>query len=84
VNRRPLPHALAAAVATLMLPAATAGTSLAATPEVDPELAVNLQAKLDLWRVNHRAPGVAGRHSRSRLSRRSFPQQITEQYDQLG
>jgi D-alanyl-D-alanine carboxypeptidase len=59
VNRRSLPHTLAIALAALMLLAATAGNSLAAAPEVDPELAIRLQVKLDLWRVNHRAPGVA-------------------------
>ena len=45
--------------ATLLIMAAT-GSALAAKPSaVEPELAVKLQTRLDRWRENHRAPGVA-------------------------
>ena len=58
VTRHRVPRALAAALAAIVLLSAVAGGATAA-PSVDPELATRLQARLDLWRVNHHAPGVA-------------------------
>ncbi len=48
-----------AAVAALLLVVFTVGGAAAAPAPVDAELATKLQARLDRWRVNHRAPGVA-------------------------
>jgi D-alanyl-D-alanine carboxypeptidase len=64
VRHRPLPRTLAILLAAvLLLPAAgSAGLAIpvaAASPTVDQELAAKLQARLDRWRLNHRAPGVA-------------------------
>ena len=59
VNRPTLPRFLAVLLATIMLVVASAGTAGAAAPPVDDELAAKLQLRLDRWRVNHRAPGVA-------------------------
>ncbi len=46
-------------LAAILLVVAAAGSTLAGPPAVEDELAVKLQARLDQWRVNHRAPGVA-------------------------
>jgi D-alanyl-D-alanine carboxypeptidase len=64
VRHRPLPRTLTILLAAvLLLPAAgSAGLAIpvaAASPTVDQELAAKLQARLDRWRLNHRAPGVA-------------------------
>jgi D-alanyl-D-alanine carboxypeptidase len=64
VRHRPLPRTLIILLAAvLLLPAAgSAGLAIpvaAASPTVDQELAAKLQARLDRWRLNHRAPGVA-------------------------
>ena len=48
-----------AAVLALLMVLGMAVSSAAAPPKVDPELAVKLQSRLDQWRVNHHAPGVA-------------------------
>ncbi len=42
-----------------MVLAMTGVASAATPPPVEPALATKLQARLDQWRVNHRAPGVA-------------------------
>jgi len=57
VTSEPLTRALAALLIVATLLGATAGSAGAAP--VDPELAGKLQARLDAWRTNHRAPGVA-------------------------
>jgi D-alanyl-D-alanine carboxypeptidase len=64
VRHRPLPHILAILLAAILLLPSVAGVALAgpvaaAPPAADEELAVKLQAHLERWRVNHRAPGVA-------------------------
>lgn len=57
MNTRTLPRAAALAIAVLLLTSIAAPAT--AAPLVEPELAAKLQAKIDLWRVNHHAPGVA-------------------------
>jgi D-alanyl-D-alanine carboxypeptidase len=60
VIARPLPRAIVAVLALVLLATATAApTAAAPTPPVEPELAAKLQQRLDGWRRNHRAPGVA-------------------------
>jgi D-alanyl-D-alanine carboxypeptidase len=60
VTHRSLPKTLAASLAALLFVLSSVGTALAEQPPaVDPELATKLQTRLDRWRVNHRAPGVA-------------------------
>jgi D-alanyl-D-alanine carboxypeptidase len=63
VRHRPIARILTILLtATLLLPAGGAALAMpvaAASPAVDQELAVKLQARLDRWRLNHRAPGVA-------------------------
>ena len=57
-----LPRSRLASLGIIVLMLGVAGTSdvAAARPaEVDAELAAKLQVRLDRWRVNHRAPGVA-------------------------
>ena len=57
---RPFPRQLAAvALALVMLVIASTAPAAAAPLPVDAELAAKLQAKIETWRVNHRAPGVA-------------------------
>lgn len=43
----------------VLLTTSLAAPAAAAPPPVAPELAAKLQARVDQWRVNHRAPGVA-------------------------
>lgn len=51
---------LATALSLLMLLGTITGPMASAAPaRVDPELATKLQARLDRWRISHRAPGVA-------------------------
>jgi D-alanyl-D-alanine carboxypeptidase len=50
---------LSAAVAGFVATATAAPILAEGAPEVEPELSHKLQAKLDRWRENHRAPGVA-------------------------
>ncbi len=59
MDRRYQPRALATLLAVTVLITAGAGPATARPPSVDPELATELQLRLDRWRVNHRAPGVA-------------------------
>lgn len=60
VTRRRLPNARALAIVLLVLAFVGAGGAIgAAAPPVEPELAAKLQNRIDLWRVNHKAPGVA-------------------------
>ena len=55
-----LPRLAAAILSFVLLATAFAlPTSAATPPPVDPELAAKLQNRVDLWRVNHHAPGVA-------------------------
>ena len=54
---RPLATGLGAALLVALL--AVVPVSAQAPPPVDAELATRLQAHLDRWRTNHRAPGVA-------------------------
>lgn len=57
---RDLSRPLSSAVLALLLLGMPAPAVQALdTPEVDPALAIRLQARLDEWRENHRAPGVA-------------------------
>ena len=56
--RRPPPSAIPVLLVLVMVLGASVG-SVSAAPRVDPELAVKLQTRLDQWRVNHHAPGVA-------------------------
>jgi len=58
VNTRTSPRAVATLLALVLL--ATIFTlPAAAAPPVEPELAATLQARIDQWRANHHAPGVA-------------------------
>ncbi len=59
MNHHSLPRALVAVITAIMLIVAMAGPASAGAPAVDPELAAKLQIRLDQWRLNHRAPGVA-------------------------
>ncbi len=53
-------RALRAILAALLLVVLIGGATAAQTPgELDPVLAAKMQARLDRWRVSHRAPGVA-------------------------
>lgn len=52
------PRTVCAALLSLIFAVSVAGP-IAAAPPVDPELATKLQYRLDQWRVNHHAPGVA-------------------------
>ena len=58
VNVRPLSRA-ASAVLALVVMATTLAAPAAAAPRVEPALAATLQARIDQWRANHHAPGVA-------------------------
>lgn len=59
VNRSSVLVALVFALTVLLLASSSGLVALGAqTPPVDPELVTKLQARLDRWRVNHRAPGV--------------------------
>ncbi|MFO7534003.1 MAG: serine hydrolase domain-containing protein [Candidatus Limnocylindrales bacterium] len=63
MRHRPLPRTIAILLAAvLLLPVAGSDLAIpvaAASPTVDEELAAKLQARLDRWRLNHRAPGIA-------------------------
>ncbi len=59
VKRQRRPLVLVAGLIAILLAVSLAGPASAAPAPVDPELATKLQARLDRWRVNHRAPGVA-------------------------
>ncbi len=59
VKRQRRPLVLVAGLIAVLLAVSVAGPASAAPAPVDPELATKLQARLDRWRVNHRAPGVA-------------------------
>ena len=59
VNARPVSRAAFAVLALLVMAVTLAAPCLAAPPLVEPELAAKLQVRLDRWRVNHHAPGVA-------------------------
>ena len=59
MNQISLTRGFVAALTAVMLIVAMAGPVAAGAPPVDPELATKLQVRLDQWRVNHHAPGVA-------------------------
>jgi D-alanyl-D-alanine carboxypeptidase len=58
VNARTLPR-LAAVLTAVVLLATAFAAPIAAAPQVEPALAAKLQDRVDAWRVNHHAPGVA-------------------------
>jgi len=55
----PLVAAMVAIFSLFAAPVGAAPVAAASPPAVSPELQAKLQAKLDQWHVNHRAPGVA-------------------------
>lgn len=60
VIRTPIPRVLATVLSAVLLAIVIgSGAVASAPPDVEPELAVKLQARLDQWRTSHRAPGVA-------------------------
>lgn len=60
MTRSPLPRILAIVLSAVLLALVTSGGAIAnSPPAIDPELETKLQARLEQWRINHRAPGVA-------------------------
>jgi D-alanyl-D-alanine carboxypeptidase len=58
-RHRPICSSATLIALLLILVLGSVATSATTPPPVDPELTARLQARLDQWRVNHRAPGVA-------------------------
>ena len=59
MDTRAWPRFAVALLSVALLVAALAAPSAAAPSPVEPELAAKLQSRMDQWRINHRAPGVA-------------------------
>ena len=59
MDTRAWPRFAVALLSVALLVAALAAPSAAAPSPVEPELAAKLQTRMDQWRINHRAPGVA-------------------------
>jgi D-alanyl-D-alanine carboxypeptidase len=59
VHTHPLARLAAALLALVLLATIFAAPAIAAPPLVEPDLAAKLQSRMDQWRINHKAPGVA-------------------------